>query len=103
MAFLPAPDRRIEQMSGYRKGENLLAQVLPPKRVETLAAFNLGGGPANAVSLREVLTEITRATGRTPRTTAEPWRGGSFRSAATGLPGRGPSPVIRSRENAARG
>ena len=40
------------------------------------SAFNLGGGPANAVSLREVLTEITRATGRTPRTTAEPWRTG---------------------------
>ncbi len=39
-------------------------------------AFNLGGGPSNAVSLRLVLDEIARATGRQPAIGYEDWRAG---------------------------
>jgi CDP-paratose 2-epimerase len=39
-------------------------------------AFNLGGGPANAVSLRVVLDEITRHTGRKLECRHEGWRAG---------------------------
>ncbi|MHB2167210.1 NAD-dependent epimerase/dehydratase family protein [Alsobacter sp. R-9] len=39
-------------------------------------AFNLGGGPANAVSLRMVLEEIERLVGRRPRTETSEWRAG---------------------------
>lgn len=40
------------------------------------AAFNLGGGPANAVSLREVLAEIAVVVGVEPELAFEPWRKG---------------------------
>ncbi|MSU89209.1 NAD-dependent epimerase/dehydratase family protein [Rhodobacteraceae bacterium 2CG4] len=39
-------------------------------------AFNLGGGPANAVSLRQVLREIETVTGRAPQVTQADWRQG---------------------------
>jgi CDP-paratose 2-epimerase len=39
-------------------------------------AFNLGGGPANAVSLRDVLSEIGRITGRPVPVTHHDWRQG---------------------------
>lgn len=39
-------------------------------------AFNLGGGPRNAVSLLDVLEEIEIATGIPPRVAHEPWRTG---------------------------
>jgi CDP-paratose 2-epimerase len=39
-------------------------------------AFNLGGGPPNAVSLRDVLAEIGRITGRPVRTAFHDWRPG---------------------------
>ncbi len=39
-------------------------------------AFNLGGGPSNAVSLREVIEEITLITGRSLRCIPGAWRGG---------------------------
>ncbi|MBC7137896.1 MAG: NAD-dependent epimerase/dehydratase family protein [Defluviimonas sp.] len=39
-------------------------------------AFNLGGGPGNAVSLRQVLDEIALITGAPARTGFEPWRQG---------------------------
>jgi CDP-paratose 2-epimerase len=38
--------------------------------------FNLGGGPANAVSLREVVDEIAVITGRDVRCYRQPWRTG---------------------------
>jgi len=38
--------------------------------------FNLGGGPANAVSLRMVLAEIERLTGRPLQTSYGDWRAG---------------------------
>lgn len=46
-------------------------------RIDTLSgqAFNLGGGPANAVSLAQVLDEIGRL-GARPRITHEGWRPG---------------------------
>jgi CDP-paratose 2-epimerase len=56
-------------------------------------AFNLGGGPANAVSLREVVDEISRTAGRAARLSWGNWREGdqpwfvadaSALSAATG-------------------
>ncbi len=39
-------------------------------------AFNLGGGPRNAVSLRQVIEEIGRITDRDPRVTYAEWRQG---------------------------
>jgi CDP-paratose 2-epimerase len=39
-------------------------------------AFNLGGGPANAVSLRQVLAEIERITGERPDVSFGEWRPG---------------------------
>ena len=42
----------------------------------TGTAFNLGGGPANAVSLHAVVAEIEAATGAAPRLTREDWRTG---------------------------
>jgi CDP-paratose 2-epimerase len=39
-------------------------------------AFNLGGGPENAVSLRMVLDQIGVITGRSPEVTHEDWRAG---------------------------
>jgi CDP-paratose 2-epimerase len=42
-------------------------------------AFNLGGGPANAVSLRQVLAEIERIIGRRVATEFADWRTGDQR------------------------
>ena len=42
-------------------------------------AFNLGGGPANAVTLLEVLAEIGEITGRTPDLRFSEWRPGDQR------------------------
>ena len=58
-------------------------------------AFNLGGGPCNAVTLLEVLAEIGEITGRTPDLRFSDWRPGDQRyfvadtrrvNAALGLP-----------------
>ena len=42
-------------------------------------AFNLGGGPDNAVSLRQLLAHIEYLLGRAPATTYEDWRAGDQR------------------------
>ena len=42
-------------------------------------AFNLGGGPDNAVTLRTVLDAIATLTGRSPRIEFQPWRPGDQR------------------------
>jgi CDP-paratose 2-epimerase len=42
-------------------------------------AFNLGGGPANAVSLRQVLAAIAEITGRGIATSFDGWRAGDQR------------------------
>lgn len=42
-------------------------------------AFNLGGGPANAVTLLQVLAEIAEITGRTPDLRFSEWRPGDQR------------------------
>ena len=42
-------------------------------------AFNLGGGPANAVSLLQLTDEIRRATGRRTELRFEDWRQGDQR------------------------
>ena len=42
-------------------------------------AFNLGGGPANAVSLRQLLAHIEALLGRAPATSYEDWRAGDQR------------------------
>ncbi|MDO5758073.1 MAG: SDR family NAD(P)-dependent oxidoreductase [Rhodobacterales bacterium] len=58
-----------DAVAAYRA---LLAQI------DTLSgrAFNLGGGPANAVSLRAVLDEIARLMGRPCEITEHEWRQG---------------------------
>lgn len=69
-------------------------------------AFNMGGGPANALSLREVLAVIAALVGRAPRTEYGPWRVGDQRyyvsdthafRLATGW-----APVVDAREGIAR-
>lgn len=42
-------------------------------------AFNLGGGPTNAVSLRQVIDQIGQATGRPLEVQHGPWRAGDQR------------------------
>ena len=50
-------------------------------RIEAIKgrAFNLGGGPANAVSLRELLAHIGAITGRQPDLRFDDWRAGDQR------------------------
>ena len=51
------------------------------RRIDEVAgrAFNLGGGPENAVSLRQLLAEIGRLIGREVDTRYEDWRAGDQR------------------------
>lgn len=48
------------------------------RNIEALSgrAFNLGGGPKNAASLRQVITEIAGITGRVPKAVYDDWRQG---------------------------
>ena len=48
------------------------------ERIDTLAgrAFNLGGGPENTLSLRELLSLVERITGRAPEVGFDQWRPG---------------------------
>ncbi|MBI1403340.1 MAG: NAD-dependent epimerase/dehydratase family protein [Porphyrobacter sp.] len=57
------------------------AYVALLERIDTLAgrAFNWGGGPDNAVSLRSVLDEIGRITGKSPKVEHADWRAGDQR------------------------
>jgi CDP-paratose 2-epimerase len=43
------------------------------------SAFNLGGGPANALSLRELLRQLKDISGRNPLVSYHPWRPGDQR------------------------
>lgn len=51
------------------------------RRIDAVAgrAFNLGGGPANAVSLRQLLAHIEHLLGRRVETSFEDWRAGDQR------------------------
>jgi CDP-paratose 2-epimerase len=57
------------------------AMLLAQSRMAGIAgqAFNIGGGPRNAVSLAELLDRIERLTGRAPRVEFGPWRTGDQR------------------------
>jgi CDP-paratose 2-epimerase len=57
------------------------AYVAAWKRIDRVAGsvFNLGGGPGNAVSLRQVLAAIAELTGTQPRTEQLAWRIGDQR------------------------
>jgi CDP-paratose 2-epimerase len=52
------------------------AMLLAHKRIDATAghAFNIGGGPANTVSLLELIDVLGEITGRRPAFTLEPWR-----------------------------
>ncbi|HVH45507.1 MAG TPA: NAD-dependent epimerase/dehydratase family protein, partial [Labilithrix sp.] len=52
------------------------ALLIARTRISRLAgrAFNVGGGPARTTSLVELVDEIARLIGRTPRLLFEPWR-----------------------------
>jgi CDP-paratose 2-epimerase len=43
------------------------------------SAFNLGGGPGNALSLRELLRQLKDISGRNPLVSYHPWRPGDQR------------------------
>ncbi|WP_262272550.1 NAD-dependent epimerase/dehydratase family protein [Microvirga yunnanensis] len=51
------------------------------KRIDTVQgrAFNLGGGPANAISLRQLITHIEDVIGRSVETIYAEWRAGDQR------------------------
>ncbi len=59
----------------------LEAMLLAQEHLETLAgqAFNIGGGPENALSLQELLRLIGELQGRAPKTRPAPWRPGDQR------------------------
>jgi CDP-paratose 2-epimerase len=52
------------------------AMLLAHQRIDATAghAFNIGGGPANTVSLLELIDVLGEITGRRPTFTLEPWR-----------------------------
>lgn len=58
-----------DAVSAYRGAAETIGRV-------SGKAFNLGGGPANAVSLQMVLHEIGSITGQEPQVRREPWRPG---------------------------
>ncbi|MCW3008544.1 MAG: CDP-tyvelose-2-epimerase (CDP-paratose 2-epimerase)-like protein [Solirubrobacterales bacterium] len=57
------------------------AMMLAQERAPQLAgqAFNIGGGPSSAISLVELIAEITDLRGEQPALTLEPWRKGDQR------------------------
>jgi CDP-paratose 2-epimerase len=57
------------------------ALLMARDRIRDIAggAFNIGGGPCNAVSLREVTALIAELTGTEPRVAFGPWRQGDQR------------------------
>jgi CDP-paratose 2-epimerase len=59
----------------------IAAYVAALERIETVSgrAFNLGGGPANAVSLTQVVTQIEQITGRRAVVERGDWRAGDQR------------------------
>ena len=54
------------------------AYLLGIDRIDAMAgrAFNLGGGPNNTLSLRELLGVVEEITGKTPRVSFDQWRPG---------------------------
>lgn len=59
-------------------GDLVDALLLARSHIDALSgeAFNIGGGPANALSLRELLARIARIIGRPPAVGHGPWRPG---------------------------
>jgi CDP-paratose 2-epimerase len=59
----------------------IAAYVAALERIDSVSgrAFNLGGGPANAVSLRQLITHIESLTGRRADVRFEDWRAGDQR------------------------
>ncbi|MFC0410739.1 SDR family NAD(P)-dependent oxidoreductase [Roseomonas elaeocarpi] len=59
-------------------GDAVAAYVAAWQRIDAVRgrAFNLGGGPANAVSLRQVLAAITEIVGHPVETSFSGWRAG---------------------------
>jgi CDP-paratose 2-epimerase len=62
-------------------GDAVQAYVAALARIDVVSgqAFNLGGGPDNAVSLRQVLSEIGALVGREIQVTHQDWRPGDQR------------------------
>ena len=71
--------RQVRDVLDIRDAVHAYAQAL--SRIDSIKgrAFNLGGGPANAVSLLELTDEIARITGRKPDLRFEDWRQGDQR------------------------
>jgi CDP-paratose 2-epimerase len=58
----------------------LARRALEQRREDVVGqAFNIGGGPAHAVSLLELIDRITASTGRRPELKFGPWRPGDQR------------------------
>jgi CDP-paratose 2-epimerase len=62
-------------------GDLVDAMLLCQQHMPALSgrAFNIGGGPANTVSLRELLTQISALQGEAPHVEYAPWRVGDQR------------------------
>lgn len=62
-------------------GDAVDAYIAAWERIDRISgrAFNLGGGPGNAVSLRQLMRHIAELTGRTPDVRYADWRAGDQR------------------------
>ena len=71
--------RQVRDILDIRDAVDAYARALARIRSVAGRAFNLGGGPANAVSLLQLTNEIGRITGRKPELSFEDWRQGDQR------------------------
>jgi CDP-paratose 2-epimerase len=71
--------RQVRDILDIRDAVDAYARAL--ERIDSVKgrAFNLGGGPTNAISLLELTDEIRRITGRKTELTFEDWRQGDQR------------------------
>ncbi len=71
--------RQVRDVLDIRDAVAAYARALHQIHMVQGRAFNLGGGPANAISLLQLIDEIGRITGRKPELRFEAWRQGDQR------------------------
>jgi CDP-paratose 2-epimerase len=71
--------RQVRDVLDISDTVDAYARALDRIRTVQGRAFNLGGGPANAISLLELVDEIGAITGRKPQLRFEDWRQGDQR------------------------
>ena len=71
--------RQVRDILDIRDAVDAYARALDRIHSVKGRAFNLGGGPSNAISLLELVQEVGRITGRKPELRFEDWRQGDQR------------------------